>query len=130
MSSDDPFAEPGDLEPTVVGGRRVAGGERQQAPEPPQQQRRQRAPEPSYDAPPAGGYPPAASGPIDTSTPLVRTGINPLVSVASPLLGLAVRIRNRAQHRDVAALRERVVAEIKSIESRASAVGARPRKAW
>ncbi|MCB9959641.1 MAG: DotU family type IV/VI secretion system protein [Rhodospirillaceae bacterium] len=128
MSSDDPFAEPGDLEPTVVGGRRVAGGDRQQAPEPPQQQRRQRAPEPSYDAPPAGGYPPAASGAIDTSTPLVRTGINPLVSVASPLLGLAVRIRNRAQHRDVAALRERVVAEIKAFESRASAVGVSPQE--
>ena len=119
MSDDDPFAEPGDVEQTVIRpagtGRRVAGG-------------------PQASTPPAGSdagvarplrQPAAAPG---DGGEIVRTGVNPLVSVASPLLELAVRVRNRAQHRDVAALRERVVAEIRAFEARAAAVRVSPQE--
>ena len=133
MSDDDPFAEPGDLEPTVVGqvrpGRRVAGGPGPAAP-PPQQRSPQRAPYGTAAAQPQPIGAPTGANPIVESdgTALVRTGVNPLVSVASPLLGLAVRVRNRAQHRDVAALRERVVAELKAFEPRAASVGVTPQE--
>jgi type VI secretion system protein ImpK len=114
MSEDDPFAEKGDFddsdaERTVI--RPNPGGRRPQA---------------SASAPgmaqPAAQTPAAAlrSGGI---VPLAPAGINSLVAAASSLLGLAIRIRNRAQHSDVNALRERVIGEIKTFEQAALAAG-------
>jgi type VI secretion system protein ImpK len=106
MTIDDPFAEPGDSERTVIrpnpGGRlfqpQSGGGASQPSPPPPQP--RARAPEP------AGRL-------WDT---ISLKNLNPLVAAAVPLLGLAVRLKNRAQHNDVEALRERVIGEINLFE--------------
>jgi type VI secretion system protein ImpK len=52
-----------------------------------------------------------------------RTGLNPLVAAASVLLGLASRVRGTMAQRDVEGLRDRVVRELKTFESKASATG-------
>ena len=95
MSSDDPFADHGETESTVIrpspGGRRAA--------------ERMRSAQPS-------------------APPMVRLpSINPLVTEASPLLGLINRIRNTARHDNVDQLRQQVIDEIKQFTRRA--IGAR-----
>jgi len=115
MSQDDPFAEPeDDAERTIV--RPSAGRRRQPAtaapPEtapPPQDEERGRRPPPRSGAVPPRG---SAGAPV-------HTGVNALVAAAAPLLELITRLRNRAQHRNVESLRERVIAEIKAFEARA-----------
>jgi type VI secretion system protein ImpK len=52
-----------------------------------------------------------------------RDGLNPLVAAASVLLGLASRLRGTTTQKDVEALRDRVVRELKSFEASASATG-------
>ncbi|MEZ5666438.1 MAG: type IVB secretion system protein IcmH/DotU [Alphaproteobacteria bacterium] len=99
MSSDDPFADHGETESTVIrpspGGRRAA--ERLRAAQP-------------------------------TAPPLARMpGINPLVTEASPLLGLINRIRNTVRHDDVDQLRQLVIQEIKQFTRRAIAAGIEPK---
>ena len=125
MSTDDPFAEPSDTEKTVI--RLNPGGRRLEAapPPPPPAQAQQMPPMPA--APRAGAAPqpvPAHAHPprIDTAT----TGLNPLNAAASPLFMLVGRIRNRAQHPDPNALRQSVVAEIRSFEARAAQAGVAP----
>lgn len=110
MSVDDPFGEDGDGEKTVIrpnpGGRRSDSGATQGL-------GGERAPE--------AAAPVAAPRPMPTGEviPIAETGLNSLVRAASSLLGLAIRLRNRAQHSNVEALRERVIAEIKGFEQRA-----------
>lgn len=94
------------------------------------------APPPGYGAPPyqapQQAYAPQHPGP---GHPMPRggmaaripdVGLNPLVNAASSLLGLAIRLRNRAQHRNVDSLHERVKAEIKTFEGKAAAAGVAP----
>jgi type VI secretion system protein ImpK len=127
MTDDDPFAEPPeDQDRTVI--RPTPG--RRRGPAQPQGGQGGGAPRP---APPGRGRPPPQGQPqppqrmpAGLPTEVTFTGINPLVSAASSLLALAVRLRNRAQHRNVDALRERVVREIKGFEKRALAGGASP----
>ena len=129
MSTDDPFAEPSDTEKTVIrlnpGGRRLEA-----APPPPPTAQAQPIP-PMPSTPRAGAAPAGAPQPapaqthpprIDTAT----TGLNPLNAAASPLFMLVGRIRNRAQHPDPNALRQSVVAEIRSFEARATQAGLSP----
>jgi type VI secretion system protein ImpK len=103
MNRDDPFAESGDAERTVI--RPSAGGP---APSRPAQ------PQPS--APQAQQAPAAGGADIDAVS---SVGLNPLAAAAAPLLALVSRIRNRAQHGNVPALRDRVIQEIKAFEQRA-----------
>ncbi len=108
MSQDDPFAEPDDdAEKTVIrpspGGRRPAASA---APPPPQRA--------------------AAPMPTGPQVAIAQTGINPLVAAASSLLGLAIRLKNRASHSDVEGLHSRVVNEVKKFERAALNSGASP----
>ncbi len=107
MSQDDPFAEPDDdAEKTVIrpspGGRRPAASA---APPPPQR---------------------GAPMPAGPQVAITQTGINPLVAAASALLGLAIRLKNRASHSDVEGLHGRVVNEVKKFERAALNSGASP----
>jgi type VI secretion system protein ImpK len=123
MVDDDPFADPKDNDRTVIrprpGGPRPAAvvgggpsgeGEGTQAPRP-------IGPRPRL----AAGV---GDGGIGGAVPLAPTGVNTVVQAATPLLALAVRLKNRAVHRDVPLLRERVVAEIRAFERNALAAGA------
>ena len=108
MSDDDPFAEPDDdAEKTVI--RPSPGGRRPTAAAAPPPQQRAAAPTPT--------------GP---QVAIAETGINPLVAAASSLLGLAIRLKNRASHSDVEGLHGRVVNEVKKFERAALNSGASP----
>ncbi len=107
MSQDDPFAEPDDdAEKTVI--RPSPGGRRPAAP---------------AAAAPQRAAAPMPSGP---AVAIAQTGINPLVAAASSLLGLAIRLKNRASHTDVEGLHSRVVNEVKKFERAALNSGASP----
>jgi len=94
--SDDPFAEPGDAEHTVIrprpGGRRAS---------------------------------PAATAPSDASPPVTfsTTAGNPLVAGAMPLLQLLARLRTTAHQPDPADLYERTARELRNFEQRVHDVG-------
>lgn len=97
--SDDPFAEPSDVEATII--RPAPGGRR--AAEPP--------PRPAPAAAPGAG-------------PLPTTGANPLIAAAAPLLSAAVRIGSgRGQHPDPERLRRGMVEGVRAFEKRALATG-------
>jgi len=119
MTNDDPFAEPpDDQDRTVI---RPTPGRRRGPAQPPG------GPASGQGRPPPHAQPrPPQRMPAGLPSEVTFTGINPLVSAASSLLALAIRLRNRAQHRNVDALRERVVREIKAFEKRALASGASP----
>ncbi len=107
MSQDDPFAEPeDDAEKTVI--RPSPGGRRPAKPAAPQQQRA------------------AAPMPSGPAVAISQTGINPLVAAAAALLGLAIRLKNKASHSDVEGLHSRVVNEVKKFERAALNSGASP----
>ncbi len=61
---------------------------------------------------------------FDGAAPIAPTGVNKVIQAATPLFALAVRLKNRAVHRDVPLLRERVIAEIRAFERNALATGA------
>ncbi|MEP2639844.1 type VI secretion system protein TssL, long form [Roseobacter sp.] len=106
MSQDDPFAEPGDTDKTVI--RLNPGGRL---------------------TPPVAPPVPAATTPMNTpSEPPLEiaqgmAGLNPLCVAASPLFQLVGRIRNRAGHNDPEQLRNGVTAEIRAFETRAGQAG-------
>lgn len=56
----------------------------------------------------------------------LRTGINPLVQAATPLLILAGRLRTTLTHADVGALRRQALDEIRRFEERARSAGVAP----
>ena len=118
MSDDNPFAEPGDTDRTVI---RPNPGGRRPAPAPLQPEA---APAPAMPAGDTFGMPaaaqaaPRAGGPTEDGAP-VLTGLNRLNATAAPLFALLGRIRNRAQHMDVEKLRRSVVAEVRGFEERA-----------
>lgn len=106
MSQEDPFAEPGDTDKTVI---RLNPGGRLKPPM----------------APPAPEAPKPAPVSPDQVVQIAdgMAGLNPLCAAASPLFQLVGRIRNRAQHDDPDRLREGVIAEIRAFEARAGQAG-------
>jgi type VI secretion system protein ImpK len=107
MSSDDPFAERGDAERTVI--RPNPGGRLGQAPR-------------------AAAAPTPGPGPGDGTLlqSLVLPHLNPIVVAAVPLLSFAVRLKNTAAHGNVEALRDSVIAEINAFERRITPLGLSP----
>lgn len=105
MTIDDPFAEPGDSERTVI--RPNPGG---------------RQPTDAI-APISAPQPSAPARAI--SVPTLKN-LNPLANAALPLLDLAVQIKNRAVHSDIASLRDRVVAEVNAFERKITPLGLSP----
>ncbi len=126
MSNKDPFAEPDDNERTVIrpnpGGKRPTPGVASQAPQSYGQQDYGQRP---ADPGPAMGVPQSAqrpSGGTDANA-IAMTGMNPLTALATPLLSLVSRIRNRAQHMDPDKLRQSVMAEVRGFENAALQAG-------
>ena len=119
---DDPFAEPGDTDKTVIrpnpGGRRTATPVQQ--PETPQVQPGSEQPaEPGLDAygvPQAAAPKQQAAAGGAKAPKMALTGMNQLTACASTLFALISRIRNRAQHMDPDGLRKNVVAEVRAFE--------------
>ena len=119
MSDDDPFAEPGDTDRTVIkpnpAGRRTQARAAEAHPQagmtPP--------PHAAASAEPA----PRPSAADEASIGLAMTGMNQLNASAATLFSLISRIRNRAQHLDPAELRRNVVAEIREFENRSLKLG-------
>ena len=64
--------------------------------------------------------------PSGPAVAISQTGINPLVAAAAALLGLAIRLKNKASHSDVEGLHSRVVNEVKKFERAALNSGASP----
>lgn len=139
MSGDDPFAEPGDTERTVVNLR--PGGRAPSRPAAPAAPAAPSAPAAPFDpyaqavppptaapAPPspASGAPAAARSGVDEAE-FSTTGLNPLNASAAPIFALIGRIRNRAQHTNPDALRGAVVREIQQFENRALQAGVHAR---
>lgn len=104
---DDPFAEPGDTDKTVIkpnpGGRRTATPVQQ--PETPQVQpgaEQTAAPAETgldaYGVPQAAAPKPQAAAGGAKAPKMALTGMNQLTACASTLFALISRIRNRAQH--------------------------------
>ena len=124
MSNKDPFAEPDDNERTVI--RPNPGGKRSAPSAPPPtygggQGYGTQAPaaEPSQ----AMGVPASAAPKTSDANAISITGVNQLVAIATPLLSLVSRIRNRAQHMDPEKLRQSVMAEVRAFENAALKAG-------
>ncbi|HVJ51637.1 MAG TPA: type IVB secretion system protein IcmH/DotU [Aliidongia sp.] len=111
MSIDDPFAEPGDAERTII--RPNPGG---------------RLAQPVAPAAPQYQSPPDLAGATDGRLwdAIKLKNLNPIVNAAVPLLGLAVRLKNRAVHPNVDGLRQRVIEEINAFERRITPLGLAP----
>ncbi|MEM8732028.1 MAG: type IVB secretion system protein IcmH/DotU [Pseudomonadota bacterium] len=140
MADEDPFAEPGDTDKTVIrpnpGGRRSAPQPADPfAPPPPLQPQTppagpagqmaghsggQTGGQAGFGVPQAAQPRPAAA---DVSAEQALTGMNALVACAATLFSLISRIRNRAQHMDPDKLRQSVVAEVRAFENRALQAG-------
>jgi type VI secretion system protein ImpK len=108
---DNPFGDPGDSERTVIRPRPGVG--RGPAPQLPQAQQPGQPPRASAAAPP-----PIAAAPSPALNNLPGPGINPVVDSAAALLALATRLRRARQPQNIAALRERVIAELKVFEQK------------
>ncbi|MFH5773314.1 type VI secretion system protein TssL, long form [Paracoccus sp. NGMCC 1.201697] len=111
---EDPFAEPDDTDRTVI--RPNPGGRRAGIASAP--------PVEAHAAPVAAPAPEPADSALDDSL----TGMNPLVASAATLFALISRIRNRAQHTDPEALRQAVIAGVRSFETDAMRRGCDPQQ--
>ncbi|MGI3170840.1 type VI secretion system protein TssL, long form [Pseudooceanicola sp. C21-150M6] len=123
MADEDPFAEPGDTDRTVI--RPNPGGRRGASVAP--------GPAPATGAAASGSgfgvpsQPQAAPPPTDREALADgMTGTNALTAAAATLFALISRIRNRAQHADPDALRRSVVEEVGEFEKRAVQSGTDP----
>ena len=97
--SDDPFAEPSDVEATVI------------------------RPRPGGRSGPAAAPPPRAAAPPATGT-VPTVGANPLIAAAAPLLAAAIRIGSgRGRPPDPEQLRRGMVEAVREFEKRALATG-------
>ena len=115
MTFEDPFAEPGEGERTVI--RPNPGGRQPVEP----------AVAPAIPAAPIAPPMPPPAAPMAQPVELpALSGLNPLVNAALPILDLAVQIKNRATHDDVERLRDRVVAEVNAFERRITPLGLSP----
>jgi type VI secretion system protein ImpK len=120
--SDDPFAEPDDSDRTVI--RPAPGGRRGPPPAAapaPAAASVQRASSPFDNAPP-----PAASAPMTGGAEVIRFGLNPLITAASPLLQLLGRLRLTLSAPNVDDLRERTVRQMRQFETAARDGGVPP----
>jgi type VI secretion system protein ImpK len=117
MTIDDPFAEPGDAERTII--RPNPGGRLQPQPPatPPQ------GPAPAQPLPPS---PQMAAGQQRMAAIPLLQNLNPLVNAALPLLDLGVQVKNRAVHNNIESLRDRVVAEVNAFERKITPLGLSP----
>lgn len=98
--SDDPFAEPTDSERTIIARPRPGG------------------------AAPRGAEPAAPQAAARDAKPVPKTGSNPLVAAASPVLAAAVRIAaDRGRAPDVERLRRAMIEAIRRFEQEALATG-------
>ena len=101
--SDDPFAEPGDTEATVI------------------------RPRPRGQAPSVGvarAEPPAKAPPKPVAASLPTVGPNPLIAAAAPLLSAAVRVASgRGRNPDPEQLRRAMVDGVREFERRGLASG-------
>ncbi len=104
MSEDDPFGT-GDPDKTVI--RPTPGGRRSAVLQQPA---------------PAG--PRARASYSDIRESVARSGINPIVAAAQPILSLCAQLRNSVVQGDLEQLRQRVIEEIKAFEDHALAAGA------
>lgn len=130
---DDPFAEPGDTDKTVI--RPNPGGRRSATPQAPVQPQAAVTADPAAPPQDAFGVPQGVTGAATQGasqasrsasgkpTQMALTGMNPLAACASALFALISRIRNRAQHMDPDGLRKNVVAEVRAFENRALQAG-------
>jgi type VI secretion system protein ImpK len=122
MSNNDPFAEPDDNERTVIrpnpGGKRPALSAA--APQAPQSHGQPAAGGPALGIPQSSA--PRAAGENEANA-IAMTGMNTLCALATPLLSLVSRIRNRAQHMDPEKLRQSVMAEVRGFENAALKAG-------
>ena len=126
MAGKDPFEEPDDSERTVIrpnpGGKRPAAApQRSTTPTPFGNTAAAAEQAAAYGVP--GGNAAAPPRPPTDATAIALTGMNQLTALATPLLSLISRIRNRAQHMDPDKLRENVVAEVRSFENAALKAG-------
>jgi type VI secretion system protein ImpK len=106
MTVDDPFADPGEPERTLI--RPSPGG---------------REPMEATTARPS----PAPNVPLRALALPQLQNLNPLINAALPLLDLAVQVKGRAVHNDVESLRDRVVAEINAFERKITPLGLEPK---
>jgi len=127
--SDDPFAEPGDDDRTVIrpkpGGRRAAPTP---APSPgPAPVPAPRRPAPAVPPAPPPNPPPAPAATMPPPAPDVATQLpalgSPLAAAAAPLLQLLARLRNTAQQPDAGNLQERTVGALRGFEQSARDAG-------
>ena len=132
MSDNDPFAEPGDNERTVIKPS-PAGRHRSSSPEPMEQPRHDPEPQAAGDEDAGAssfGVPQRsqqrASADEARTIEQAMTGMNRLNACGSTLFLLVSRIRNRAQHMDPDALRSSVTGEVRAFESRALKAGIDP----
>jgi type VI secretion system protein ImpK len=109
MTFDDPFAEPGEVERTII--RPNPGG---RAPTEPAQ---------AVAASPMPAPPAVAPVPVVPLPLPALNNKNALINAALPLLDLCVQIKNRATHNDVVRLRDQVVAEVNAFERRITPLG-------
>jgi len=63
------------------------------------------------------------SAPSRNAAPLARSGLNPLLAAASPLLALVPQLRNSVNSPDISALRRYILQEIKNFETGAADAG-------
>ena len=120
MVGKDPFAEPDDNERTVI--RPNPGGKRPTpAAAPPTYGGQQSYAQPEAQAMGVPAQPQRAAG-ADANA-IAATGMNQLTALATPLLSLVSRIRNRAQHMDPEKLRQSVMAEMRGFENAALKAG-------
>jgi type VI secretion system protein ImpK len=101
---DDPFAEPGDTQATVIVPKPGGGSGAQ-----------------TFRLSRGAAPPRVVNAPAVTAEPLV--GANPLLAAAAPLLTAAVRIGGRSQGVDPDALHRTMVAAVRDFEPRALATG-------
>ncbi|MFC5525020.1 type IVB secretion system protein IcmH/DotU [Rhodanobacter ginsengisoli] len=80
------------------------------------------APKPAV-AQPRGPAPRADAVPTAAISDFLGGGLNALVQAASPLLLLAVQLRNSVSQPDAAHLRDQVIAQVRQFESNAQAAG-------
>ncbi|MGF1446262.1 MAG: type IVB secretion system protein IcmH/DotU [Pikeienuella sp.] len=112
MSQDDPFAEPGDTERTVI---RAAQPPRPPQPRPPGPGQAPVAMPAARQSMAAQATAPSASVGVEAGL----SGLNRLTKAAAPLFALVGRVRNRAQHANPEGLRQAVIREIRAFEQRA-----------
>lgn len=125
MNSDDPFANSGDSDRTVI---RPTPGRRNAAPQPAV------PPATAASSPITPGMPPSAAFAqpqqfAPATAAITASGLNSLVDSAVVLLTLDAQLRNTPSHPDAAGLREHVMQQIRIFEQNSRTAGVTPETA-